>query len=50
MVHKPFFWGILGTNLKVREYHCVRALGDDPFLLINSFGEILMCHFRIKAK
>ena len=39
----------LGTILKVRESHCVRPLVDDPLLLINSFGEILMCHFRIKA-
>ena len=50
MVHKPCFWGILGTILKVRESHCVRPLVDDPLMLLNSFGEVLMCHFRIKAK
>ena len=50
MVPKPCFWGILGTNLKVRESHCVRPLLDDPLMLLNNFGEILMCHFRKKAK
>ena len=50
MVHKPCFGGILIKNLKVRESHCVRPLVDDPLMLLNSFGEILMWHFRIKAK
>ena len=50
MVHKPCFGGILITNLKVREYHCIRPLVDDPLMLLNNVSEILMCHFRIKAK
>ena len=50
MVHKPSFGGILGANLKVRESHCVRPLVADPLMLLNNFGEILMCHFKIKAK
>ena len=49
-VHQPCFWRILGTDLKVRESHCVRPLVDDPLMLLNNVGEILMCHFRIKAK
>ena len=50
MVHKPCFWGILGKNLKVRESHCIRPLVDDPLMLLKNVGEILMCHFKIKAK
>ena len=50
MVHNPCFWGLLGTILKVRESHCIRPLGDDPLMLLNNFGEILMCHFKIKDK
>ena len=50
MVHNPCFWGLLGTILKVRESHCVRPLVDNPLMLLNNVGEILMCYFRIKAK
>ena len=42
-------WGGLIKNLRVRESHCVRPLVDDPLMLLNSFGENLMWHFRIKA-
>ena len=50
MVHKPSFWGILGKNLKVRESDFVRPLVDNPLMLLNNVGEILMWHFKIKAK
>ena len=50
MVHEPCFWGFLGTILRVRESHCIMPLLANPLMLLNNFGEILMCHFKIKAK